>query len=141
MTQFEDVVIDIGRAGDYVQKVDTKIKGVKNIYQGVKSEIKWSLQVKDLVAYAVSCINIMGSSAISQNKSAMVMCNGMKPDFRKELPLAFGVYCEVYHRADNTARCRRFLCLALYLWCNSTRLWEFFNLYSKTRIHCSQGKR
>jgi hypothetical protein len=20
-------------------------------------------------------------------------------------------------------------------------LWEFFNLYSKTRIHCSQGKR
>jgi hypothetical protein len=64
--------------------------------------------VKDLVAYAVSCINIMGLMTISQNKSARVMFTGVKLDFRKEL--AFGVYCEVYDRTDNTARSRRILC-------------------------------
>jgi hypothetical protein len=54
---FENVVIDPSGAGDYVPKVDTKIRRIKEVYRGVKSDLPWKLPpmlVKDLVAYAVS---------------------------------------------------------------------------------------
>jgi hypothetical protein len=55
--QYPGVVIDIGGAGDYVSKVDTKIRRIKEFYRSVKSGLPWKLPptlVKDLVAYAVA---------------------------------------------------------------------------------------
>jgi hypothetical protein len=54
---FPEVVIDVGGTGDYVAKVDAKIRRIKEIYRSAKPGLKWKLpptMVKDLVAYAVS---------------------------------------------------------------------------------------
>jgi hypothetical protein len=58
---FPGVMIDIGGAGDYVPKVDQKIRRIKELYRAVKSDLPWNLPKglrKDLVAYAVACLNI-----------------------------------------------------------------------------------
>ncbi len=55
-TKFENVEIDIGGAGDYVLKVDDKIRRIKERYCSKKDGLPWKLppaMVKDLVAYVV----------------------------------------------------------------------------------------
>jgi hypothetical protein len=50
-TKFENVSVDIGRAGDSVPKVDAKIRRIKERYQSVKAGWKWKLplsMVRDL---------------------------------------------------------------------------------------------
>jgi hypothetical protein len=103
------MVIDIGGAGDYVPKLDARIKRIKNIFRSVKADLPLQLPpllVKDLVAAAVSNINIQWAAATSQNVCAQVLFTGMKLDFRNELPLVFGGFFEVYDGTDNTARSR-----------------------------------
>jgi hypothetical protein len=62
MTQdFPGVEVDIGGAGDYVAKVDAKIRRVKETYRKVKAGLAWELpgqMVEDLVAYVTSRLNI-----------------------------------------------------------------------------------
>jgi hypothetical protein len=68
-TQFPEVVIDIGGAGDFDAKLHAKIRRIKEVYCSVKSGLLWklpSILVKDLVAFAVACINILQSTAINQ---------------------------------------------------------------------------
>jgi hypothetical protein len=92
-TSFENVVIDTSGGGDFVPKVNIKIRRIKEVYRGVKAELPWKLPpllVKDLVAYAVSRINIRQTMAISQNVCPKVLFTGLQVDFRKELSLAFG---------------------------------------------------
>ncbi len=58
---FPGVEIDVGGAGDYVAKVDAKIRRLKETYRSVKSGLAWELPgslVEDLVAYVVSRMNI-----------------------------------------------------------------------------------
>jgi hypothetical protein len=50
-------VINPSGAGDYVLKVDAKIRRIKEVYRGVKEDLPWKLPlvlVKDLVAYCVA---------------------------------------------------------------------------------------
>jgi hypothetical protein len=58
MTQdFLRVTVDIGGAGDYVSKVDAKIRRIKDTYRKVKLGLPWDLPtvlVEDLVVYVVS---------------------------------------------------------------------------------------
>ncbi len=58
MTQdFPGVEVNIGGAGDYVAKVDAKIRRVKETYRKVKAGLPWELPgqlVEDLVSYATS---------------------------------------------------------------------------------------
>ncbi len=55
MTQdFPGVEIDVGGAGDYVAKVDSRIRSIKEMYRSVKSGLAWSLPrslVPDLNKY------------------------------------------------------------------------------------------
>jgi hypothetical protein len=70
VAQFPEVVIDICGAGDYVSKVDAKIRRIKELYRSIKAGSKWKLPptlVKDLVAYALSWINIRRTMAINLN--------------------------------------------------------------------------
>jgi hypothetical protein len=56
-TQYPGVVIDVGGAGDYISKVDAKIRRIKELYRSVKAGLPWKLPqslVKELVAYAVA---------------------------------------------------------------------------------------
>jgi hypothetical protein len=59
---FLGVTLDIGRARDYIVKVDAKICMVKETYRKVKLGLPWKLPLvpgKDLVAYVVSQLNIL----------------------------------------------------------------------------------
>ena len=66
-THFPGVVLDIGGARDFVPKVDTKIRCIKETYQSVKTGLQWKLPIscgKDLVAYTVLLLNLRGSSLL-----------------------------------------------------------------------------
>jgi len=142
-TSFENVVIDPSGAGDYVPKVDTKIRRIKEVYRGVKSDLPWKippLLIKDLVAYAVSRINIRQTMAINQNVCPRVLVTGLTVDFHKELSLAFGDYCKVFDGYDNTSKSRSVQCVALYPCINVTGSWYFYNLLMKKRVRRSIWK-
>ena len=134
------VIIDVGGAQDNNAKVDIKIRRVKELCRCVKESLPWQIpktMVKDLVAYAVARSNIKRTTAINQNVCPKVLFTGVKVNFKKELELAFGDYCEVYDGTDNTARSRSVPCIALYPSNNSTGSWEFMNLKTKWRIRRS----
>jgi hypothetical protein len=136
-TSFENVVIDVSNADDFVPKMDIKIRRVKEVYRSVKSELPWKLPpllVKDLVAYAASRINIWRATAINPNVCPGVMFTGLRVDFWKELGLAFGDYCKVFDGSDITLRSRSIPCTALYPCSNATGSWDFHNLVPRKRI-------
>jgi len=78
--------------------------------------------------------------AINQKIAPKVLFTGMCVDFKKELSLAFGDYCEVYvrTRTDNTSRARTAACIALHPCHNATGSWTFYNLHTHARIRKSQ---
>jgi hypothetical protein len=52
-TSFKNVVINVSDGGDFVPKVDAKIRRMKEVYRSLKSVIPWKLPLtlaKDLVA-------------------------------------------------------------------------------------------
>jgi hypothetical protein len=122
-TKFENIVIDTGGAGDYVPKVDIEICRIKEMVRGIKATLPWKLPpilLKDLVAFAVSRINIKWSTAASHNICARIQVTGIKPDYRKRLSLGFGDYCKVYDGMDNMTQSRTVPCISLYPCCNYT---------------------
>lgn len=142
-TAFPGVIIDISGAGDHVAKVDAKIRRLKELYRSVKSGLPWKLpnvMVKDLVAYSVARMNIKRTTALNQNVCPKVLFTGMKINYKKELELAFGDYCEVYDGTDNTSASRSIPCIALFPCNNSTGSWEFMNLMTKQRVRRSNWK-
>jgi hypothetical protein len=42
-TKFENVEIDVGGAGDYVPKVDAKIRRIKERYRSIKNGLPWQI--------------------------------------------------------------------------------------------------
>jgi len=72
-TKFENVVIDTSGAGDYVTKADIQIRMIKEMVRGIKVVLPWKLPpflLRDLIAFAVSRINIKRSTAVNQNVCA-----------------------------------------------------------------------
>jgi hypothetical protein len=134
---FPGVEVDVGGARDYVPKVDAKIRRLKEVYRAVKSGLQWQLPeslVKDLVAYAVSRINIQRTSALSENIVPRVAFTGMPVQYQKELRFAFGDYVEAHKGTDNTSRPRSAACIALFPVGNSTGSWQLFKISSRTRV-------
>jgi hypothetical protein len=78
------------------------------------------------------------TSAINQRVVPKVLFTGLKVDFKKELSLAFGDYCEVYVSTDNTSSGHTAPCLALHPCNNATGSWMFYNLRTHARICKSQ---
>ena len=97
--------------------------------------------VKDLVSYAVARLNIRRMTAINENVCPKVLFNGMKINFKKEFELEFGMYTEVYDGTSTTSKSHSIAFIALYLCSNSTGLWEFMNLRTKTRVLHSYWKK
>jgi hypothetical protein len=59
--RFPGVLIDDGGVSDYVPKVDSKIKRIKELYRAVKNGLPWKLPIafiNHLVCYAVGRINL-----------------------------------------------------------------------------------
>jgi hypothetical protein len=143
-TQFPGVVIDPCGAGDHVPKIDIHIRRLKEMYHRVKAGLPWTLprsQVKDLMMYCVSCVNLRRTSALDGTVCPKVLFTGLKPNYRKELSLAFGDYVEVYSGTDNTSRERSVPCIALYPVGNATSTWQFWNLHTKRYMRHSMRVR
>lgn len=81
MTQdFLEVAVDIGRKGNYVSQLDAKIRHVRQIFWKVKHGLLWKLPqvlVRDLMAYAVSQLNIWRTQAMSENVCLRVLLTDM----------------------------------------------------------------
>jgi hypothetical protein len=104
------------------------------VYHTVKAGLPWALpksRVKDLMFYCVSRMNIWRMSALDGIVCPRVLFTGLKPNYRKELSLAFGDYVEVHAGMDNTLRERSVPCIALYPIGNSMGTWQFCNLHTK----------
>ena len=140
---FPGVLVDTSGAGDNIPKFDAKIRRIKKLYRSVKNGLPWTLplgMIKDLVAYALSRLNICRTTALNENVCPKVLFTGMKVNYKRELEIAFGDYCEVNNGTDNTSASRSVPCIALYPANNSTGSWEFMNLTTKTRVKRSQWK-
>jgi hypothetical protein len=77
--------------------------------------------VDDLVAYAVSCLNIRHMQAFNGNMCPKVLFTGMPVPY-KEPTIAFGDYMEAYEGTDNMSKVRSAACLALCPAGNTSRL-------------------
>jgi hypothetical protein len=134
---FPGVEVDVGGARDYVPKVDVKIRQLKEVYRAVKSGLQWQLPgslVKNLVAYAISRVNIQHTSALSENIAPRVAFTGMPVQYQKELRFAFGDYVEAHEGTDNTSRPRSAACIALFPIGNATGSWQLFKIMKRTRV-------
>jgi hypothetical protein len=141
---FPGVLIDDGGASDYVPKVDSKIKRIKELYRAVKNGLPWKLpvsMVKHLVCYAVGRINLRRTTAMSSNMSPYRMFTGTRVNYKKSLALAFGDYAEVFDGSDNKLRSRSLPCIALHPCNNSTGSWEFLNLQTGNKIRRSNWRK
>lgn len=139
-TQFPGTYIDVGGAKDFVEKVDAKIRRIKETYRSVKAGLSWSLpnsRVKDLVAYCVSRLNNRRTTALSGKLSPRVLFTGAKPNYKKEFSLSFGDYVELYNGTTNTSAERSVGGIALYPLGNSTGSWQFWCFASKSYVRRS----
>jgi hypothetical protein len=86
-------------------------------------------------------MNLRRTTAINHNVAPRVMFTGLKVDFRKEMEMSFGDYCEVYDGTENTSKSRSIPCVALYPCSNAAGSWVFLNLITKKRVRRSQWKK
>ena len=137
-THIPGVEVDVGGAGDHVNHVDVEIRHVKEIYRSVHESLPWTQPVwldKDLMTFCVSRKNLRRST--NSVVSARVKFTGRKPDFKKELGIAYGDYCECYdpNVVSNSATTPRTApCIALYPTGNANGSWVFLNINTKKRV-------
>jgi hypothetical protein len=138
--EFPGIEIDVGGKGDYVAKVDVKIRRIKETFRKVLAGLPWSLPkqlVGELVAYAVSRLNIRRTTALAENVCPKVLFTGIPVDYQKELQLAFGDYVEAYEGTTNTKAQRSSACIALHPAANSTGSWILWKIETKSRVRRS----
>jgi hypothetical protein len=143
---FPGVEIDPSGAGDHLDKVDTKIRRLKELMRCVIADLPYALprdRVKDLVSYAVSRLNIRSTKALNTEASPRVRLTGVKPEFKQEFGLAFGDYAEVYNpkaaeSSNDVTVARTEPCIALYPSANKNGSWIFFNLHTKAYVRRTQ---
>jgi len=90
--------------------------------------------VKDLMAYAVSRLNIRRTTSLNENVCPRVLFTGVPVDYKKELLLAFGDYVEAYDGTDNMSRARSSACIALYPASNAAGSWVLWKIETRTRV-------
>jgi hypothetical protein len=133
---FPGVELDVSGAGDHLDKVDIRIRRIKELMRSVIAGLPWKLpneNIKDLVAYAISRINSRRSGSQMSDMAPRVAFTGRKIIYNKEFTLAFGDYCECYNPQGLTGevdRPRTEPCVALCPTGNANGSWMFLNLVS-----------
>jgi hypothetical protein len=133
---FPGTTIDAVSVGDHLDKVDAKIRRVKETMRSIIAGLPYRLpraRMKDLVTYVVSRLNTRRTGALNDNVCPRVKFTGVKVDYKKEFSLAFGDYVEAYNpRAEkgsnNVLLERTEPCIALYPSANKNGLWMMYNL-------------
>jgi hypothetical protein len=143
---YPGVHIDPVGAGDHLDKVDTRIRRLKELMRCVVADLPYSLpkdRVKDLVTYGVSRLNLRSTKALNDETCPRVRLTGIRPEFKQEFGLAFGDYAEVYDpksalESNDIKTSRTEPCIALYPSSNKNGSWIFFNLKTKTYVRRTQ---
>ena len=71
--KFPGVEIDVSGAGDHLDKLDIRIRRIKETIRSVNAGLPWKrpdAQVKDIVAYAVSRINVRKTRIMGPDQNA-----------------------------------------------------------------------
>jgi hypothetical protein len=147
--KFPGVEIDPCGAGDHLDKIDIKIRRLKELMRAVLVDLPYLLpkdRLNDLVTYSVSRLNNRSTRALNDATSLRIRLTGFKPDFKQEFGLAFGDYAEVFNpkaseRSNDVTVPRTEPCVALYPSANQNGSWVFYNLDTKTYVRRTQWKR
>ncbi len=140
------VHINPAGGGDHLDKIDTKIRRLKELMSCVVADLPYSPprdRVKDLVAYGVSRLNLRSTKALNDEASPRVRLTGIRPEFKHEFGLAFGDYADVYDpksalKSNDINTPRTELCVALYPSSNKNGSWIFYSLNTKTYVRRTQ---
>jgi hypothetical protein len=141
--KFTGVEIDVGGAGDHLDKVDIRIRRIKETIRCAHAGLEWKLpksMVKDLVKFANGRNNMKSTSARVDKVAPRIAFSGRKPNYRKEYGLRFGNYCECYDPkvvSKDALRDRTEPCIALYPACNAAGSWVFLNMKTNKRVRRS----
>jgi hypothetical protein len=133
---FPGVEIDPSGAGDYLDRIDTKIRRVKELMRSVVSGLPFKLpkdRIKDLVTYSVGRLNLRNTEMLMSQECPRVRFKGQRPEYSSELALAFGDYVEAYNPKAHAKSNDVFVpktepCIALYPEVNTNWSWVLFNL-------------
>jgi hypothetical protein len=146
---FPGIEVDPSGAGYHLDKIDTKIRRIKEIMRSVIAGVPYKLakeRIKDLATYTISRMNIKSTSALNDGTCPGVHFTGQKPDYRSELNLAFGDYVEAYNpkaaeRSNYVTMARTEPCIVLYPMVNRNGSWVYYNLATKVYIRGSQWRK
>jgi hypothetical protein len=146
--RFPGTEIDTQGAGDHLSIVDNKIRRIKELMRCVRSDLPWPMPsslIPELVAYAVSRLNLRRTTAAMNQVAPRVALTGRKVRAARELGLAFGDYCEVLdpkvvgvaEKSRRTSEERTESCIALHPFSNEVGSWKFLNLKTNSVVRRS----
>jgi hypothetical protein len=146
---FPGVEIDLSGAGDFLDRIDTKIRRVKELMRSVICGLPYRLpneRVKDLVTYAVGRLNLRSTETLQSGECPRVRFTGQNPEYSSELGLAFGDYVEAYNpkahaKSNDVFVPRTEPCIALFPVMNANGSWVMFNLNTKAYVRRSQWRK
>jgi hypothetical protein len=146
---FPGVEVDLSGAGDFLDRIDTKIRRVKELMRSVICGLPYRLsneRVKDLVTYAVGRLNLRSTEMLKSSECPRVRFTGQNPEYSSELGLAFGDYVEAYNpkahaRSNDVFVPRTEPCIALFPVVNTNGSWVMYNLNTKAYVRRSQWRK
>jgi hypothetical protein len=143
------VEIDDCGVGNHLDKVDSKIRWVKEMVRAVIAGLPYRFsreRLKDLVTYTVSRINLKRTMSLTDNVCPRVKFTGVRPGYESEFGLAFGDYVEAYNprvqqESNNVMIARTLPCISLYPLVNRNGSWVFYNLNTRSYIRGPNGRK
>jgi hypothetical protein len=143
--KFPGIMINIGGAGDHVDRADIRIRRLKDTTRCVACSVRWQVPlclIGDLVTYS----NIRTNMKTGPGGGIAPRCKflGYIPKQHKEYGLKFGDYCEAWDgegTSNDALRERSLSCIALYPSSNMQGSWVFLNMETMRRITRSYWKK
>lgn len=139
---------DEGGAGDHAEKIDQKIRRLKELVRAVVAGVPWNLPkalVNDAILYGVNRLNMRrAQSKTGPVATPRILFTGRKPNFKKEFSIAFGDYVECYKpgvKSNDVLSERSEPCVALYPTGNASGSWMMFNIKTRRRVRRSNWRK
>jgi hypothetical protein len=130
-----------GVKSNTLASIDRHIRLIKDRVRSILHSIPFSLP-KFLMQFAVSRINLLNHSFSKEgHPSPRELFTARKVDFRRDIRVSFGEYCECFSAStDNTTRERSLSCIALCPTNNKNGSVLFYSLKTKKIIRCDNWK-
>jgi hypothetical protein len=129
----EGCIFNARTKGQHVSEVEAQIKTIKERARGVIATSAYRLSSILLmwpILFVVSRINLVGNSVTSEIITPNEAIYGRKVNYKKDLAIRFGDYCEIheYDEVTNTMKARTVAAIALMSIGNIQGSWWFMKL-------------